>query len=227
MLLPPSKNAAAYHFHRLWGQEGWRLREAGQQSCWDAKGGQAWFDGVIAGRHCGWNWFEGTNGDLGRPDMPTPTWPLVSAPALLGTEAGIMAFCREATGAAEGGPCPWTGLEGDGCGGFDNELAHRCARANQNVLRITSHAYERRWDMCQNLEWLTCAATGRLPGQGGATLHFANEPSSLATKWFDKHVAPGSMAFCDQCYTASAVFYAEVGPEPMPGPPRHATPCLS
>jgi len=59
-------------------------------------------------------------------------------------------------------------------------------RANQNVLRVTSTAYDRRWNMCLNLQWLTCALRGRLPGQGNATLRFANEVADLDTKWFDR-----------------------------------------
>jgi len=123
MLMEPSKNAAAYHFHSMWATLPWRPRAAGEKGCWSFRGGQRWFDDVLAGRQCDRNWYEGVLGELGAAGTPTPTWPLSEAPALLGTEAGILDYCRSATGAGEHDPCPWVDPSRVRCGGLDNEVS--------------------------------------------------------------------------------------------------------
>uniref|UniRef100_A0A7S3ADA6 Uncharacterized protein n=1 Tax=Haptolina ericina TaxID=156174 RepID=A0A7S3ADA6_9EUKA len=56
-------------------------------------------------------------------------------------------------------------------------MAHRCVDANRNILRLLSSRVP--WNMCQNLQWVLCAARGELPGQSSPTIHFATAPQDL------------------------------------------------
>ena len=59
--------------------------------------------------------------------------------------------------------------------------------------------------MCQNLEWLLCAASGRLPGQGSRKIHFADAPKSL-----DTHNDFWEGGQWEARYAVGDVFYLEV-----------------
>jgi len=59
----------------------------------------------------------------------------------------------------------------------DSLLAHSCADANENILRLLTPRVP--WTMCQNLVWLLCALKHKLPGQGAAAIHFATAPKVL------------------------------------------------
>lgn len=81
-----------------------------------------WFDDTLRGEGCDRNWMGGVMG-----------WPEFSkaAPALLGFDETIFAYCSSATGQNEGP------FNGDNAG-----LGFRCLQANQNVLRLFN------WNMC-------------------------------------------------------------------------------
>ena len=62
--------------------------------------------------------------------------------------------------------------------------AERCVRANLNILSL--HGERLPYNICRNLEWQTCAALGKLPGQGtkldgtfSRTIKFAKAPNTL------------------------------------------------
>ena len=56
--------------------------------------------------------------------------------------------------------------------------AHRCAQLGLNLLNLASWRVP--YNICRNLEWLVCAATGQLPNQGGAaSIRFSLPPAQL------------------------------------------------
>ncbi len=63
--------------------------------------------------------------------------------------------------------------------------AERCVKANLNILSL--HGERLPYNICRNLEWQTCAAQGKLPGQGTSkldgtldrTIKFAKAPRTL------------------------------------------------
>ena len=60
--------------------------------------------------------------------------------------------------------------------------------------------------MCSNLEWLVCAAKGRLPGQGNAHINFATAPKTLRT---DIERSPARRGGSDIPIFEQDVFYYE------------------
>lgn len=117
-----------------------------------------WFQDTFSGTICGRNWLEGNH--------PGGPFSAGSAPAVLGPDPRILDFC---TGCP---PDRW-------CTNYahDGTLAAACHDANKNVLRLRSQMLP--WNMCTNLRWLTCAARGMLPGQGGPLIQFAVAPGEL------------------------------------------------
>ena len=150
-------------FWTLWGSKAWEKLPNGEKGCWTAQGGaDFFFDDVLGGDQCDANWYEGAKGNLGRPEMRPPF--TAEAPALLGFDESIYAFCSTLVGQ------PPNFIKADGGLDFNAELAQRCVDANINILRIISST-RKPWTMCQNLRWVLCALTGkvRLPPSAHAT----------------------------------------------------------
>ena len=55
--------------------------------------------------------------------------------------------------------------------------AERCVSASLNILSLYGDSLP--YNICRNLEWMTCAARGMLPGQGSRMIKFAKAPSTL------------------------------------------------
>ena len=148
-------------FHSMWSPayKGWRGRGHGEQSCFgEGLAAERFFNETLTGAHCDRNWHAG-HGEW-------PNYPTANAPALLGISgATIMNYCLGILGSND--RVSWEPAQQD--------VAKTCVRASQNVLRIGG------WTMCSNLEWLVCAAKGRLPGQGNAHINFATAPKTLRT----------------------------------------------
>ena len=120
-------------FWSMWGVQGWQRRAANQPACFTEGWQHFEFETAmrLAERRCDRNWLEGVH-----------EWPrsLDKAPALLGFDETIYAFCSAAIGEEEG---PYHN---------ENEiLASRCTLANENVLRVMGG-----WNMCVNLQWQLC-----------------------------------------------------------------------
>lgn len=122
-------------FHRMWGGESWKLTEPGQGGCWgaDARG---YFASVLNADRCDANWLEGASGELGR-HATRPHFPAGDAPALLGLDSTISAYCDEQLG----------GRGYDGSGDWNSRLAHKCVAASMNILRLLAAGAP--WNMCQ------------------------------------------------------------------------------
>jgi hypothetical protein len=212
----------------LWGAVAWEKRPRdGAQSVACFNEGTPWlshldFEAALRGDGCARNFMEGTH--------PWPTFPLASAPALLGFDETIFAYCSAALGQDEG-------FSGD-----HYELARRCVASGSNVLRIlgnikppwnmymhmrprlTVHALSihripctlltaarARYGMryrCLNLQWQVCAIHGALHGQGGRQMRFSIAPKELDVRVFE--APPGCMGDCAQHYAVTDVYYAEV-----------------
>jgi hypothetical protein len=141
---------ATSKFWTLWGNKAWEKLPNGENGCW-TDGGD-FFENVLGGGQCDTNWYEGAKGNLGRSEMRPPF--TAEAPALLGFDESIYAFCSTLVGQ------PTNFIKADGLD-FNEELAQRCVDANINILRIISST-RKPWTMCQNLRWILCALTGKV-----------------------------------------------------------------
>lgn len=190
------------------------MRRAGEQGCWDrspdgsaVRTGDAfdrfWHD-LSQGSGCGRNWYTGNDGGLGQTNGgPTQSWVTPHftsphAPALLGFDENIDDYCGEQSGTQYS-------YEGH---------AQRCVRANVNILSIYGETIP--YNVCRNLEWMTCAAMGRLPGQGegrgGNILRFAKAPRNLEPRTGDRPIGACygyHPAGCDKGYSSSDIFFLE------------------
>lgn len=191
-------------FWTLWGLKAWEKLPNGAMGCWNGPfAGSSYFDHVLSGGQCDANWFEGAKGALGQQaSRPRFT---AAAPALLGFDDTIFSFCSAQIDE------PVHFVKTKYTGDFNEELAERCERANQNILRVISKRLP--WTMCQNLRWQVCALTGKLPGQGGNQVRFATAPNELDMRVWQR---PDSWP-CDEhgkCpkgkFAVGDVFFAEV-----------------
>eukprot|EP00930_Biecheleria_cincta_P062187 TRINITY_DN4768_c0_g1_i6.p1 TRINITY_DN4768_c0_g1~~TRINITY_DN4768_c0_g1_i6.p1 ORF type:complete len:984 (-),score=136.80 TRINITY_DN4768_c0_g1_i6:1197-4148(-) len=159
--------------------------------CWgDGAEKEQWFADLLTGKRCDRPWMVWSESDVPQSSFQQYT---KEAPAVLGLDPLILAYCRNLTHdtrkvphvndpfwktwKAAGMPAPEKML------GPMNILEHNlllgCARANRNILRVSAMAHSKAsWDMCANVEWVVCAAKGMLPNQG-KTIEFAVPPGNL------------------------------------------------
>lgn len=180
-------------FMQLWGPTSWRMRARGDAGCWETLGGETFFDHALAGTWCDRNWMEGGYGsEADRPDFGAP------APALLGFDTTIWEYCSRESGLAH-------------VKGFSQqELATRCIRSHNNILRMVASKWQ--WNMCQNLVWQLCVVQGKLPGQGSSQLRFAPAPKHLEMReWEHPTSWPCGNGACPAGrYAVGDVYYAEI-----------------
>lgn len=189
-----------HKFHTLWGRYAWVNRDPGAEACWSYNSN--YFEDALKPEECNVNWLEGASG--GQWDRPQFA---ADAPALLGFDETIWDYCSEV--AQQGN---WGG------GDWNKELARRCVLANQNILRLMFSCADctgsrAGWNMCRNLQWVTCAARGMLPSQGPSrAMHFAKAPRELDTRDLDDPGRTGSWWTEPHWnhYAVSDVFFAEV-----------------
>ena len=188
-----------HKFHKLWHRIAWLDRNEGDETCWDYD--QSFFDNALQPAQCDINWLEGAYG--GQDDRP----PYRDAPAVLGFDDTIWDYCSEVRRQPD-----WGG------GDWNAELARRCVEANLNILRImfscdSCVGSRAGWNMCRNLQWVACAAQGRLPGQGSAKIRFAKAPKELDMRDMDDpHRLRSSFPGGDDGwhYAVSDVYFGEV-----------------
>lgn len=205
-----------HRFHQLFGQTGWVVRSNGEPACWDSyphlgAGASAFTSGfdefwrnVENGGACDRNWYTGNWGDLGRPDggpdkpFVTPHFTTDKAPALLGFDENIEDYCQANMGVKQ-----------------EDGHAQQCIRANVNILSLYGDLVP--YNVCRNVEWQTCAAMGRLPGQGegrgGNVLRFAKAPRNLEPRTGEKVIGGCYGYHPEGCgtkgYSSSDIFFAE------------------
>jgi hypothetical protein len=133
-----------HKFWGMWGVGSFRKMQDGHAACWGLDAAE-YFDSVISGAGCDINWFEGTDGVLGdgasRPVFTS------RAPALLGFDESILAFCNSIIGVQQPVAVLTRG-EHIFNRQQNNDVAHHCVQANQNILRLLSS--RRPWNMCRS-----------------------------------------------------------------------------
>jgi hypothetical protein len=177
-------------FVHLWGETGWEKRNRGDVGCWESLGGSKFFEDALAGERCEINWLAGAYGDETDRPFKDP------APALLGFDWTMWEYCSKAAGI------------NDLSDFTHEELARRCVRSNNNILRL----FKGKWNMCRNFEWQMCAVTGKLPGQDGRTFRFATPPKDLTIKeWQHPTSWPCQGDSCPEGrYAVGDVYFAEL-----------------
>ena len=173
-------------FRAMWGAVPWTTQNT--QRCWevtrDAGRSQqdptVFMDGIRSGAHCTTtNWLLGNrpaaHNELPRPiehlrDIGRPTFVAnytAPAPALLGFDWSVHQHCSSQLKAK----LPYS----------DFEHAAACVAANRNILWLKENSRVA-YNLCRNLEWLSCAARGQLRGQRASpTLVFARPVRLLNT----------------------------------------------
>lgn len=186
-------------FSAMWGKTAWKKTMPKEPRCWGHRAdAELFFEQLKTGKECDANWYEGAQGSLGEQNARPPF--TAPAPALLGFDESIFSYCSSAIGRKPG----YQGRPED----FNDELARRCVEANMNILRILSARVP--WNMCQNLRWVVCAANGKLPGQDGQTLQFAEAPNRLdLDEWEHPHSWPCDDGECGEQFAVGDVFFAE------------------
>ena len=140
---------------RMWAMEAWGSMKRGVPACWEMQRDRPsvrlaspndFFRAAERGDFCASNWYEGHPGSLGRVGQP-PEYPATLAPALLGFDEGIHAFCSAELAPAERAMYV-TGRDGKLKRGA---VARACVAASKNILNMVgSHVP---YNLCLNLEW--------------------------------------------------------------------------
>ena len=215
---------------RLWAQKAFAVRETNEPGCWGTDGA-AFFKKAASASSCNRNWYEGSPGKMGAKDSAGPSKASTdihfkldpdgkaSAPALLGFDEHKDLYCAHEAG-HHGKPA---------------EMGHRtveCISANVNTMSLglanrdiyatektvaNIEAYMPEYNMCTHLEWLMCAARGRLPGQGSTAIRFATKPQDVFINEGGQHPlgsCSGESNHPRGCghtgFSSSDVFYLEV-----------------
>ena len=167
-------------FHTMWSTSAWGVMKGVQTACWAAPrthGGrfttsERFFEDVLQGTHCHANWLETSNPVEAREhsQLARKMWRAAnsSAAAIIGLDRDIRQRCwrrarthHDATSASRARP-----------------YVEDCIAAHLNVLALRGTRMP--YNLCRNLEWLTCAALGRLPDQHGrGRFLLATQPRDL------------------------------------------------
>ena len=187
----------------MWATDAWMQRGGGRQDCWRwTQWGQQqtprqYFYDTWQGAHCDNNWYSGN------PNMWWPPEYTTDAPAVFGFDESIDEFCSSRP----------KKNERFGSAGWPH--ANNCIRSNLNILSL----YDGTYNICRNLEWMVCAAKGKLPGQRTDTILFAKapkelDPSPVGSKPFGRcsgfrEPEHPELNGCDVGYATDDIFYLE------------------
>ena len=174
---------------KMWAAAPFQQRQPGTPACWEVRrdvgevrrdavtgkvlrdatrttrqSASTYFAETLAGEHCVSNWYEGNPGQLGERDE-APSFS-TAAPALLGFDETIDEYCSMQ---------PKTNDAANSVGGHWH--ARNCIAANLNILSLYGERVP--YNICRNLEWMVCAAGGKLPGQLTPQIVFSWAPRRL------------------------------------------------
>ena len=163
-----------------------KQNQAGERACWDVardrwsqpSPSHHFFDNAVSGTHCKTqDWYAESPFNRGHFNG-------LEAPAMLGRDASIRAYCNSNAIDARGYK--------------STHEQHPCDNSNVNILQLrplsrSAAAGKVEWNLCRNLEWQLCAARGKLPKQGSGAVLFANEPRGL---WLDGSHGSPRMGSC-------------------------------
>ena len=199
----------------MWAAEPWMQRRPGKYNCWDVKrdmhtvpqDAREYFKDTYRGTYCGTNWYEGNKGLLGQMDK----WPEYSddAPALLGFDETIDAHCSSRPKSNENA--------NKYADAWDH--AKNCVASNLNILSLYGDRVP--YNICRNLEWMSCGAQGKLPGQRSSTIVFSKAPRELdpsptsgkpfgECRGFREQKAIQSDPHCSRGYATDDIYFLEV-----------------
>ena len=145
---------------RMWSIDGWKQIHDRERPCWGEGSGDLFFNSLTAGGKCSRNFASSLR------------WRPTSrgiAPAVLGFDFHIKQYCEGLN--LRQGEAHITPPNALGTGG----AAAECVQANRTLLSLAVREY----NSCRNLEWLVCAAMGRLNGQLTSELVFATAPGQV------------------------------------------------
>lgn len=148
----------------------------------------SWIADMRAGAMCDRNWHESSPGCESQAVEANFT---ADGPALLGFDPNIIRTCNELVGCGHSRDAP---------------SAQTCIHANVRILALSGRNPS--YNLCRNLEWVVCAAAGRLRGQQRAELVFDPPPAALSTAllWADARTTAYSMKsvyFLETCMLAA------------------------
>ena len=188
-------------FWKMWRAWGWQGRKKGAPACWGHSMSQnaRFFERMDSASHCGQPWGS-----------------TLKAPAVLGFAETMARYCAQHGRRLEGVEAELISGGTSGTGKVnvtrasrvlgEAELISACRGANLNILRIGG------WNMCKNLEWIYCAARGKLADGGqdsGGVLIFSLAPNSLDLAPF--YVRGGTGAYQgDGYYSENDIYYLEL-----------------
>lgn len=196
-------------FRRMWAANPWENIRPGRDKCWERErdhksrrqSAYTFFGATVNGDYCATNWYEGNWGVLGQPDS-LPSFE-DDAFGLLGFDESIDDYCDDA-------------LRRKSIKSADDH-AGRCVDASLNILSLYGNRVP--YNICRNLEWITCAVKGALPGQLSPTIVFARAPKSLdfsvhsrrpvgrCRGWRPEYLAKDCS---DDGYATDTIFFLEV-----------------
>jgi len=170
-----------YHvFRAMWSATAWKAMKSGQTPCWAAPrtmGGEPttrkrFFDDALQGTHCGANWLQDSRPVRERElrrlqrEMRRTANTSASAAAIIGLDGDIRQRCRRKYVRAHPRAAP------------SPRYVEVCLASRLNVLALHGTMP---YNLCRNLEWLACAAQGRLLAQrpGRGRFVFATRPRDL------------------------------------------------
>lgn len=150
----------SHHFHDMWGDP----RRKGPPLCVpeSAELLHAWLRDMLGGTMCDRNWYVGVPGCTSQEVMPVQGLARTRSDAALGFDDELIRECNAQAGCV---------------GSHDVPGPQACMYAGVNLLALFSN--DPSYNMCRNLEWVVCAAQGRLPNQGGPRMYFVPAPGDL------------------------------------------------
>lgn len=188
--------------HAMWGMAWYKMGPI----CMPAStaDGESWIDAMESGDMCTRNWFHNTfnctSSNKQVPNFLAELGGAAGAPALLGTDPSIEERCmwwveppeNDRAAADGGGDGRRLNSRGGGRQLWPNgrprrkprkkvisgKAKQRCILAGYNVLSL--YGKGPRYNLCRNLEWVVCAARGRLHRQPSSILVFDPPPSQLS-----------------------------------------------
>lgn len=213
-------------FRHMWGVKPWKVSQCDDDTkCWSVsreapfarQPASSYESQTLLRSHCAsTNWLEGTPNQHGQRERGVLAHrSYVSnfsrpAPAVVGTDLDIETACHGASFVrnwSRFAPCRNTK-----CANHRSVVLHRhatsCVASGYNLLFL--HGRRLPYNLCRNLEWLVCAATGSLPLQLGAPIRIASPTHNLSTALIGSRyggLPKGQDVFK---YTSDDVFWLEL-----------------
>lgn len=188
-------NVDANKLWSMFARKSWTRRPDGMKGCFSEAN---FWENLKDTDKCDRNWYRGgfaVGHEFNKKDWRADYNGNQINPALLGFEEDLQPFnCREIE-SKTGKPA---NCEEQG-------LIESAFEAGNNLLRLDARFG---WNMCRNLEWVTCAIRGSLPNQGTGKIRFATTTKLDVLNFLFRD--GGCDGDCESGYSVADVFFAEV-----------------